>query len=237
MNDTAVARKPASRKPRKVTTAPENAEKPYHHGDLPQALLKAAETVLRRDGIGGLTLRAIAREAGVSHTAPQHHFGDTAGVLSELAADGFFRLAAATTGSSEGIRGSQAQRKAIARGYISFAKKNPDLMRLMARSEMLDSTRPSLIAGHRAAALALSGTLPDAPAAAPATPRKNSYDRVDATRAVAMIAGWAYVHGLAVLLIDGRLSALAASTDGIRDADELVEAAIEHVQLVAGKVG
>ena len=49
----------------------------------------AAERVLERDGLGGLTLRAVAREAGVSHAAPTHHFGDLTGLLSELAAIGF----------------------------------------------------------------------------------------------------------------------------------------------------
>ena len=59
---------------------------------LPEALLAAAERVLRRDGIAGLGLRAIAREAQVSHTAPKHHFGDTTSLLSQLAAVGFRRL-------------------------------------------------------------------------------------------------------------------------------------------------
>ncbi|MDP1883319.1 MAG: TetR family transcriptional regulator, partial [Bradyrhizobium sp.] len=62
---------------------------PYHHGALRDALLTAAETVLERDGLGGLTLRAVAREAGVSHAAPTHHFGDLTGLVSELAAIGF----------------------------------------------------------------------------------------------------------------------------------------------------
>src|SRR6185503_1752884 len=65
---------------------------PYHHGDLRDALLKAAERVLERDGLPGLTLRAVAREAGVSHAAPTHHFGDLSGLLSELAAIGFRRF-------------------------------------------------------------------------------------------------------------------------------------------------
>jgi Bacterial regulatory proteins, tetR family. len=73
--------------------------------------------VLRRDGIRGLTLRAIAREAGVSHTAPQHHFGDTAGVLSELAASGHRRLAATMAEQADGMkrarRGAKPSRAAM----------------------------------------------------------------------------------------------------------------------------
>src|SRR6266513_2659732 len=77
------------------------AESPYHHGALRDALLQAAEKVLERDGLAGLTLRAVAREAGVSHAAPTHHFGDLTGLVSELAAIGFRQfndaMAAATS--------------------------------------------------------------------------------------------------------------------------------------------
>src|SRR5437016_10521916 len=59
---------------------------PYHHGSLREAMLRAAESILERDGIRGLTLRAAAREAGVSHAAPKNHFGDVVGLLSDLAA-------------------------------------------------------------------------------------------------------------------------------------------------------
>ena len=61
-------------------------------------LLKAAERVLERDGLAGLTLRAVAREAGVSHAAPTHHFGDLTGLVSELAAIGFRQFNAAMVG-------------------------------------------------------------------------------------------------------------------------------------------
>ncbi len=144
MTESASTRK-SSAKQKKADETP----RPYHHGTLPQALLEAAEAVLRRDGIGGLTLRSIAREAGVSHTAPQHHFGDTAGVLSELAVIGNLRLAASMAESAEGIQDVAARRMAIARGYLRFAVKNPDLMRLMARNDMLDSARPSLVEARR----------------------------------------------------------------------------------------
>ena len=62
--------------------------RPYHHGALRAALLDAAEAILDRDGIAALTLRAVAREAGVTHTAPRHHFGDLTG-LRECLKKGF----------------------------------------------------------------------------------------------------------------------------------------------------
>jgi hypothetical protein len=77
------------RKPGAPRSAAASEEAPYHHGALRDALLLAAERVLERDGLAGLTLRAVAREAGVSHAAPTHHFGDLTGLVSELAAIGF----------------------------------------------------------------------------------------------------------------------------------------------------
>ena len=95
-------RKSAAAKPHgeKSTRKPSGAESPYHHGDLHVALLKAAQTVLERDSLPGLTLRAVAREAGVSHAAPTHHFGDLTGLLSELAAVGFRNFNASLTAAS-----------------------------------------------------------------------------------------------------------------------------------------
>src|SRR5262245_65445225 len=67
---------------------------PYHHGSLREAMLRAAESILKRDGIRGLTLRAAAREAGVSDAAPKNHFGDVMGLLSDLDAVGLARVRA-----------------------------------------------------------------------------------------------------------------------------------------------
>jgi AcrR family transcriptional regulator len=201
------------------------SQKPYHHGSLPNALLAAAETVLRQEGISGLSLRSIAREAGVSHTAPQHHFGDTAGVLSELAASGHLRLTETMAKHAQDLPDGAERRRAIARGYVSFAVANPDLFRLMSRGEMLDSTRPSLAEARRASALALADVTDETPGNTP-PPAK-----LDATRAVAMTAAWAYVHGLATLLIDGRLNALALAADGVESAGALVDATIEQMRI------
>jgi AcrR family transcriptional regulator len=99
--DTLVPARSGRRRSPTRTAAP-SEDTPYHHGALRDALLKAAERVLERDGLAGLTLRAVAREAGVSHAAPTHHFGDLTGLVSELAAIGFrqFNTAMAAAGAS-----------------------------------------------------------------------------------------------------------------------------------------
>src|SRR5689334_25404993 len=99
-------------------------DSPYHHGALRDALLEAAERVLERDGLPGLTLRAVAREAGVSHAAPTHHFGDLTGLLSELAAIGFRRFGA-----------TMATAPAPARAYVAYAQAHPGMYDRMFRAK------------------------------------------------------------------------------------------------------
>jgi AcrR family transcriptional regulator len=110
---------------------------PYHHGSLREAMLRAAESILERDGIRGLTLRAAAREAGVSHAAPKNHFGDVMGLLSDLAAVGFARFRAAMEAHIRKTDPAPARLEAIGRGYVTFARTHPDLFLLMFRSERL----------------------------------------------------------------------------------------------------
>src|SRR5262245_42337736 len=95
---------------------------PYHHGSLHEAMLEAAERILERDGIAGLTLRAAARAAGVSHAAPKNHFGDMRGLLSELAAAGFARFGAALVANVREDASPKSRLAAIGQGYVTFAK-------------------------------------------------------------------------------------------------------------------
>ncbi|QGZ66124.1 TetR/AcrR family transcriptional regulator [Paraburkholderia acidisoli] len=199
--------------------------RPYHHGALREALLAAAETVLRRDGLRGLTLRAISREVGVSHTAPQRHFVDTAGVLSELAAIGHDRLAASMAAHSQGLTVEMERRRGIARGYVSFAVEQPDLFRLMSRNELLDPSNEALAGARRRSIRMLAGTIGQH------GELERAVEGIGNAQAVEMTAGWAYVHGLATLLIDGRLNTVARMAEGIDDAAALVAATIERMRL------
>ena len=70
-----------------------NEAKPYHHGDLRRALVEAAERILENEGPSALSLRAVAREAGVSAAAPYHHFKDKNELLAAIAQEGFELLA------------------------------------------------------------------------------------------------------------------------------------------------
>jgi AcrR family transcriptional regulator len=172
----------------------------YHHGDLRPALLAAARGLIERTGPSGTTLRAIARDAGVSPAAPYHHFADRDHLLAALAAEGFEELGVAMTRSAARVPRGQPLRRLQVAGvaYVRFALRNPELFRLMFSGMLEDrSTYPDL---ERAATEAF-GVLQRLLGSA-ATPRT----RPDA----AALAAWSTVHGLAVLLIEGRLGHLSA---------------------------
>src|SRR6202048_3771741 len=142
------------RKPSAPRTAGASEDAPYHHGALRDALLEAAERVLERDGLSGLTLRAVAREAGVSHAAPTHHFGDLTGLVSELAAIGFRQFNATMAEACTAETPYPAKGLARAKAYIAYAKAHPGMYGLMFRTERLDYSRPSL---HEAAETSFAG--------------------------------------------------------------------------------
>ena len=196
---------------------------PYHHGALPAALLEAAEIILERDGIVALTLRATAREAGVSHAAPAHHFGDLSGLLSELAASGFIRLRDGVDARTAWTCQTPSEKlQIIIRAYVGFAQAHPGLFQLMFRSERLDWSRSSL-ASAGAAAFALL-TLPE-------EAHQSSEPQNDVQELATTMAQWSFAHGMAMLLIDGRLGAFAARVPGVNVEDLIEEMLIRSLRL------
>jgi AcrR family transcriptional regulator len=177
-------------------------EQAYHHGDLHEALLKAAKRVAERDGIKGLTLRAVAREAGVSHAAPAHHFGDITGLLSELAAIGFQKFSAALGAASEAAGSPEAASEARAGAYVAFARSNPCMFQLMFRAERLDHMRPALQESSANAFNTLAKLVGER------RQEKVSPDHLTLGQAADIARVWSMVHGFAMLHLDGRLQGI-----------------------------
>lgn len=155
----------------------------YHHGDLQSALIQAGLAVLERDGLDALSLRAVAREAGVSHAAPYHHFADKTALLAAIAAHGFDRLHVEITGRATGSPADRLQIAAVT--YVGFAAENPELFRLMFSGAVSPpDPHPELRAAARRAYGHITTSLPDETAA---------------------VAAWSLVHGLAMLLLDAQI--------------------------------
>jgi AcrR family transcriptional regulator len=212
---TAAARHAAARSD---TRKAAGAASPYHHGALHDALLKAAERVLERDGLSGLTLRAVAREAGVSHAAPTHHFGDLTGLVSELAAIGYrqFNAAMIAAGASPLEQGM-----ARAHAYVGFARAHPGMYGLMFRTERLDMKRPAL---HEAANAAFA-ELADAVGASRHERIEEAAPSLD--QAAAIVRAWSLLHGFTTLLLDGRLSDILRRIPAGNDAETLLDAMLK----------
>src|SRR5699024_9427984 len=140
-------------------------------------------------GVDGLSMRELAREAGVSHGAPAHHFGDRRGLLTALAADGFDRLAEALEPS---VVAGDFARTAVA--YVRFAAEHPGCFDVMFRYGCLNLEDPTLRAAQQDTAELLAAgveTIDD--------------ERVVVGRKDARNAAWSLVHGVAILWINGTL--------------------------------
>lgn len=213
------AAKPAAAK-QAVRRIRADKESPYHHGALRDALLQAAEKLVERDGLPGLTLRAVAREAGVSHAAPTHHFGDLTGLVSELAAIGYRQFNEAMMAAN--VSGTvQEKGLASAKAYIAYAQANPGMYGLMFRTERLDMSRPSL---HEAANAAFAGLARGVGA--------SRHEHIEASalsleQAGAIARAWSLLHGFAMLLLDGRMSHMLRRLPKGTTMDQLFEAMLK----------
>lgn len=108
-----------------------NDGRPYHHGDLSRALVQAGRRILEKEGPAGLSLRAVAREAGVSPAAPYHHFKDKCELMSAVASEGWHELGEAIVAARAKARDPRHGLSEIGAAYVVFARENPALYRLM----------------------------------------------------------------------------------------------------------
>jgi AcrR family transcriptional regulator len=126
----------------------------YHHGDLPNALRHAAVEVIDERGLGAFSLREVARRAGVSHTAPAHHFGDMRGLLTSVATEGFDALYRATSRAAAEFDDPIERLTAIGVAYVELARTNHAHCEVMFRTDVIDTDDPTMIeAGMRAYAV------------------------------------------------------------------------------------
>lgn len=165
------------------------ASAPYHHGDLRAACLRAARELLEEGGDAGLSLRAVARRAGVSPTAPYRHYADRDALVSAVAAEGYRELAGYLA-AAHPSPATPDDLAAIAVAYVRFALEHPALFRVMF-AEPCDPDNEERVNATAAISEYLNGIVggvfPGGDADALST------------------AAWALVHGLAFLHLDAKL--------------------------------
>ena len=170
--------------------------RPYHHGDLRQALVRSALEILSEAGVGGLSLRAAARRARVSAMAPYRHFADKEALLAAVAEYGFRELAARLTVAAATAADPRAGLAALGVAYVLFACDQPSLFKLMFGPMIEKKT------GHPAldeAANACFNALRQAVEAA-------KFFDGDSDASDVSLACWSLVHGLSALIVDGKLA-------------------------------
>ena len=177
----------------------------YHHGDLHEALLDAGEEVLAEKGIKGFTLRECARRADVSHAAPRHHFGDSRGLLTEIAARGFRRLTLTLKHSISSADGLDEEFAATARAYVAFAEKYPEHFRIMFRCDLVDEHHSVLHAAAAETFTELTNVILRQRGDAEIEPAQMDERLALQDLVEEILIGWTYIHGFAHLKLEHQL--------------------------------
>ncbi|MGW3581556.1 TetR/AcrR family transcriptional regulator [Streptomyces rubiginosohelvolus] len=168
-------------------------ERTYHHGDLRRAILTAALDVIAAEGPAALSLRDLARRAGVSHAAPAHHFKDRTGLLTAVAAEGYALFADALAGAPD------LRERGVA--YVRFAATHPAHFQVMFQPDLHRADDPDLLAARARATEALRSGV------AGLSPAGRGDDQL------AGVAAWSLAHGFATLLLSGNLADAMAGRD------------------------
>ncbi|MFH9938391.1 TetR/AcrR family transcriptional regulator [Streptomyces murinus] len=184
----------------------------YHHGDLRAACLRAARELLEEDGAAGLSLRAVARRAGVSAAAPYRHFADRDALVSAVAAQGYRELAGHLAAAHPSPT-TPDELAAVAVAYVRFALDRPALFRVMF-AEPCDPDDEERVGATTAISEYVHGIV------------RGAFPGADPD--VLSTTVWALVHGLAFLHLDGKLD--ASTPEGVADR---VRAAVRALFTVA----
>jgi len=190
----------------------------YHHGDLREALIAAAVSIIERHGPDSLTLREVAKRVGVSQAAPYHHFADKDAIIAAVAEEGFLKLSEAMedarAAAGESVR---ARLRAAGVGYVRFAVRHPSHFRVMFSGKVpVGEYKELAAAGERAFTILMQSIAEGAEAG-----RLINKPLLE----MAVIA-WSMMHGLAMLHVNGVLDRRAGGAGTI---DELTEAAADAV--------
>jgi AcrR family transcriptional regulator len=156
----------------------------YHHGDLKATILGEAAVLVAERGAAALSLRELARAAGVSHAAPAHHFTDRRGLFTALATEGFRMLA-------DALAGARPDFLDAALAYVRFAIDHPGHYAVMFDKSLYDAADQGLVGAETAAGAELAAgvhTLDD--------PRANDDPQA------AALAAWSLVHGFSLLWLN-----------------------------------
>ena len=196
------------------------AEKPYHHGELREALVAAGRKLLEEKGLRGFTLRECARRAQVSHAAPAHHFASIDDLLAEIATRGYRELAAAMTAEAR-RRAAMPRPGWLARAWATWPSRPP----IPRSSSSCSAARPTTSRRRR------WPRRPSPPTTCTAKRSRRSFPQASGDVKERMVDfAWAAVHGFITLVLEGQLgeqdSSRALKARGLAALSAMVEAVV-----------
>jgi AcrR family transcriptional regulator len=190
----------------------------YQHGDLRPALIQAGLKLLGEEGVQGLSLRAAAQLAGVSHAAPYRHFRDKSALVAAIAEEGFHLLTERMREELDGCGSSDTwvRLRAAAVGYVSFAIEHPAHFKTIFGSAhagaLSDTAAPESL---RAAGKEAYGVLRELIAEGVRRSKMRSGDLEQLC-----LAAWALVHGLGMLIVDVNVAGLRDKPSAVAETAE-----------------
>lgn len=180
--------------------------------NLRRSLLDASLALIEADGLEGFSMREVARRAGVSHQAPYHHFTDREAILAAIVAEGFEHLRDRSLAALEGVSDPAGRFTAIGKAYLDFALNNPAHFKLMFRSELVREDKyedtKECAQGAFDVLVRVAGDVAK---------------RSGQAEHLVVLAGWSMVHGLATLMLEGKLDkALPVQSERTRAAYDVI---------------
>lgn len=182
--------------------------------DVRRTVLDASLALVAEEGLAALSMREVARRAGVSHQAPYHYFKDREAILAALAEEGYAKLSSRLKKAAKSAKTPTARLEATGRTYINFALSHPALFKIMHQSELVQLERHSEATTIAQGVFDMLVGIVEAAAG----PKKSALDRNELA-----VAAWCLVHGASMLLLENRLqrkfpnarNKTAAATDSI----------------------
>ena len=195
--------------------------KKYHHGDLKNALIKAGVEILSKEGVSGLSLRKVAKRAGVSHSAPYSHFPDRQSLIAAISTEGFKQLYNELNAViSEHPGNPKRQLQEGAWRYVQFAMNKTDTFKIMF-SGVLEKEKdyPAFVEISQKTFRKVVEVVRSCQEAnlLPAGPPE-----------VTAVAIWGQVHGIVALMLEGQISHMVLDQYPIR---EIVFFALDQIMI------
>ena len=199
-----------------------NPRSRYHHGDLKNALVDAAVRLIEQKGVGGLSLRGVAREAGVSQAAPYHHFKDKEALVAEVCRGGFSQLEARMRVAHTSVGTYPDRLEAMGRAYIDFAIENKAYFAIMWGGYVDDKNDyPELMAEASCTFQMLVDTVVEG---------QESGELRGGNPMELVLACWTATHGAARLIVDKGIDADAMREKGVH-ADLVIQSTMNMLRL------